>query len=354
MLTLRRNGASNLSSSHHSPPTTPREPEPAKIDARLNFRPSKTPQKEENEETAKERRDIDRAPEPEKVGTSYELTTVGAARWGGWDAPQPAPVPAAPKLENPRWPRNRGPHKKTLWPKQSEMRAMPSDSSSDGGITFKSNSNGDPDYDVKKLMDWNGDWLPPPEQWAARKSYTSRHLGQFIEQWINGHGVDCLNSMDIGSFSTGDGPCKEIVPKYWVVPTIEQDSTGEFWKKFVQRAPPSLSDVDIFADPPFWERFADPDSCFIEGLTVPDARVDPNDPDNYAAGADLLVSAEKRIERIMEQRFNAHRRHLAKQKRPLRETVTTAPQLPDRRIQPTTNIYIRPVHPADVRGIMVR
>jgi L-amino acid N-acyltransferase YncA len=148
--------------------------------------------------------------------------------------------------------------------------------------------------------------------------------------------------------------CKELVPPYWLVQTIEQEATGEFWKKLAGRTPAPLSEVDIFADPPYWERVSgDGDGLYIEALNVSDAGVDPNDPDNYISGADLLVSAEERIRRIMEQRASAERRRLAKQKRPIREsTMPAEPPMPDRRINPATNIYIRPVQPADVRGIL--
>jgi L-amino acid N-acyltransferase YncA len=171
---------------------------------------------------------------------------------------------------------------------------------------------------------------------------------------MNGHGKNCLDLIDVTSTTAfqEDG-CKELVPPYWLVQTIEQETTGEFWKKFAGRTPAPLNEVDIFADPPYWERFADQDSLFIEALTVPDAGVDPNDPDNYISGADLLISADDRIRRIMDQRASAERRRLAKQKRPLRESMMpAAPPMPDRRIHPATNIYIRPVQPADVRGIM--
>lgn len=69
-----------------------------------------------------------------------------------------------------------------------------SDDEEDGGIEYKSDSNGDPDYDVKKLMDWNGDWLPPPETWSARHAFTDRHFGASLEKWMNGHDPSCTDN----------------------------------------------------------------------------------------------------------------------------------------------------------------
>jgi hypothetical protein len=233
---------------------------------------------------------------------------------------------------------------------------MPTYSSSDGGVSFKSNSNGDPDYDVKKLMDWNGDWLPPPEQWSARKSHSSRQpFGQAIEQWMNGHGEQCLDPIDATSLSpTEDGPCREIVPKYWILEKIEGKSTGEFWKQMPVRAPSPLSDCDLLTDLPFWDRYGDGSKEFLDALVVPEARVDPKDPENYTAGPNSLCSAIERIEGIQKGRQYAQNRALAKQRRPLREPTNPLPPVEDRRIRPTSNVYFRPVQPADVRGITVR
>jgi hypothetical protein len=276
--------------------------------------------------------------------------------WTGWDAPKSDISSSAPKKENPRWPRTRAPPKKHVWVKASDIKALPSDSSSDGGVTCNSNSNGDPDYDVKKLMDWNGDWLPPPEQWSARKGHIARHLGSSIEQWINGHDEICLKAIpvedDTLGFSPPEGDCKEVVPRYWIVSSIEQDSLGAFWKSMPTRQPAALSDVS--AHPPFWERYATESSHYIEEISVPDALIDRTDPDNFLPGIDLLVSADVRIQRMFDQRAHAQRRTLARQRRPVREFLPPAEPLPDRRIQPKSNVYFRPVQPADVGGITVR
>jgi hypothetical protein len=325
-------------------PTTPREPQSGEDEAGRDV--------EENRTTHKLKK-VQILHTPGEGQAPQEPQNLKENDWGHWDVSPPHPISAAPKRENPRWPRTRDSLKKTTWPKQRDIKATPSDSSSDSGVTFKSNSDGDPNYDVKKLMDWNGDWLPPPEQWAARKGYTSRHFGHAIELWMNGHGAECLEAIIIPSTLAEGNVCKELVPVYWTLPKIEQKSLGEFWKLMPKQEPPALSDVDIFADPPFWDRYAEGTGCFINGLDVPDARVDPSDPENHFAGADLLVSANDRVQCLMEQKKNAHRRSLAKQKRPLRDALPTTPLLPDRRIQPKSNVYFRPVQPADVQGIAV-
>jgi hypothetical protein len=333
-LTFYSNGASRISNQTPSLATTPQEPQLQVAEAQTG--------------TGQDQG----TPSVARVDTPLKTTEPENGGCIAWDVPVPDPPSVAPKRGNPRWSRTKEPHKKTVWPKQRDMKAMPSDSSSGGGISFKSNSNGDPNYDVRKLMDWNGDWLPPPEEWSARKGHTNRHFGRAIEQWIDGHPESCLEKMDtsLPAFSN-DKDCKEVAPRYWVVSTIERGSLGEFWKGMPMRQPSALSDISV--RPPFWERYEEEPSYFIDGLVVPDVRVDPSDLENHRAGADLLTCATGRVESIMQQRLNVQRRALAKQRRPIRESIPTAPQLPDRRILPRSNIYFRPVGPKDLEGIAV-
>lgn len=277
----------------------------------------------------------------------------------GWDEPKPEPPRAAPRKSNkPRWPRAEPAPKKHFWPKNSEMRAR-SVSSSDGGISFKSNSDNDPNYDVNKLMSWNGDWLPPPEDWTARKGHTHRHFGSFVEKWIEGHDARCKDEI-IYNKSTfhQDETCKELVPDYWLYDTIESKAIDDFWKELATRTPAALNDVDMFADLPFWERLEDEvfdgkPSRFINGLTVPEARVNSEDPDNHDPRGDILASADYRMNLIQQSKVRNQRRTIQRQTRPLKESKSTGPPVEDRRIRPKSNVYFRPVQPTDVEDIAV-
>ncbi|KAH7406781.1 hypothetical protein DE146DRAFT_689724 [Phaeosphaeria sp. MPI-PUGE-AT-0046c] len=266
-----------------------------------------------------------------------------------WDTPKPNPPPIATSKENPQWPRTRGTRQKIIWPKQSEMRARSSDSSVDGGVVCKSDSDGDPDYDVKKLMDWNGDWMPPPEQWTGRKGHVNRHLGRSVEEWIESHPKDIFG--DHLKFSESPTFCEagEIVPTFWVVTHIEQGSLGEFWKSMPTRDPRALSDVSERS--PFWERYNEDDDCIIDPLKVPDARVDPEDLNNHRAGQDLLASGEDNLTALNKWKQRKAYRTQKRQNRPVPVTVPTGPPPPDRRIVPKANVYFRPFQPRDVEGI---
>ncbi|KAL5115691.1 hypothetical protein ACEQ8H_006403 [Pleosporales sp. CAS-2024a] len=272
--------------------------------------------------------------------------------WEGWDAPKSDQRPAAAKRGNLRYPKAKTPRTKHVWPKARDMKPLPSISSSEGGVIV-SDSNGDPNYDIKKLMDWNGDWLPPPEQWSSRKGHIARHLGSSVEQWMNGHDdnkcLEVLPVRDDPDFLPEQGECKELVPRYWMLSNIEQVSLGAFWKSMPNRAPSALSDISTH--PPFWERFAAKSSNYIAALPVPDASIDTSDPDNIFPGPSLLASANDRVDRLKQQRASAQRRAEARQRRPVRDFTPAGPPPPDLRIKLQSNIYLRPVQPADVRGI---
>lgn len=291
-----------------------------------------------------------------------ETKAVEANTWTGWKNPKPDPPSAAARPKNPNWPRGPKPApKKTVWPKQRDMKPLPSESDRDGGgVEFRSNSNGDPDYDVKKLQDWNGDWLPPPEEWSARRGYTNRHFGQDMEDWMNTHSKDCTRTMNIESASfSGKGigdeevVLKDLVPRYWVLSAIDSDPLRRFWEKLQLCAPAPLSDDGTTANPPFWDMYESEGSCYLSGLVVPDARVDPEDPDNYKRGEFTGQSIASYLDMLAKKNHARHLSMLKRRNRPIPEPKASMPQQEDRRLKPSGNIYLRPVHPTDVRGITV-
>lgn len=245
------------------------------------------------------------------------------------------------------------------------MRHVPSRGNSDGGVTFKSNSDGDPEYDVKKLMDWNGDWLPPPEEWSARRGYASRHFGQMIEQWVD---KECTGTMDIDvpafnafkitadklevEHDSGAVTYKEIVPRYWAEFKVEDKTLHQYLKDMTKQAPDALSDIDILEDLPWWDRYENDTSCYLNGLEAPEAKFDYSDTEHPVAHIEL-ASTEDKINGLMHARYIKERKIVAKRNRPLPEPKHSRPKIEDRRIRLETNVYLRPVQPADVVGIAV-
>ncbi|KAF5849430.1 hypothetical protein GGP41_006328 [Bipolaris sorokiniana] len=290
--------------------------------------------------------------------------------WGGWNGPEINHPHAHQKTANPRWNRGPQPYKRKPWPKQRDMKYIPDRSDSDGGVNCWSDSNGDPDYDVKKLLDWNGDWLPAPESWSARRGHEDRHLGANVEQWMNGHSQECTRSIycPLSTFSPEDGPCKELAPRYWLEAKVEGSNLRESWKTISTSDPKPLDDMDLTGHAPWWEMYEDVvyseaihedgqdeqhlkhRSCYLNGLPTPEARIDPTDAEHPTTPL-MLASAAEKLEDLQKRREAKERRLLAKRNRLVPNSTFLMQAMEDRRLRPQANMYIRPVQPADVVGI---
>ncbi|KAJ6192759.1 hypothetical protein J3E72DRAFT_399262 [Bipolaris maydis] len=291
--------------------------------------------------------------------------------WGGWNETEINNLHAHQKTAKPRWNRGTQPYKRKPWPKQRDMKYIPGKSESDGGgVNCWSDSNGDPDYDVRKLLDWNGDWLPAPESWSARRGHEDRHLGAHVEQWMNGHSQECTRSVyyPLSTFSPEDGPCKELAPRYWLEAKVEGSNLRESWKTISTSDPKPLDDTDITIHPPWWELYEDVvyseviheegqgeqhfkhRSCYLNSLPAPEARIDPTDAEHPTTHL-MLASAAEKLQDLQQRREAKERRLLAKRNRPVANSMFPMQAMEDRRLRPKTNMYIRPVQPADVVGI---
>lgn len=267
----------------------------------------------------------------------------------------PASVkPSSPKMQPSKY--NSRPHwpKKTVWPKNRDMKPLPSNDDSDGGVSFKSNSDGDPWYDVRKLVDWNGDWLPPSVEWADRKSFTDRHFAQHIEEWAHqidaAYGGDDHGSVDVYADeykSFTDSSSGELAIRSWIPAQIEGDSPVSFWKSLPARAPAPLSEIDLHEVQPWWELYQDANHCLLVHSDVPEACIDPNDIDNLLPG--VRVTSDIAVQRKELAFQEAIRRAKERQTRPVQNP--TPPPIPDISLKPTANIYLRPVYPSDVPQI---
>jgi hypothetical protein len=260
-------------------------------------------------------------------------------------------------------PKRKGKH---VWIKTRDIPRKASTHSDDGGVDFESDSCGDVDYDVKKLMDWSGEWMPPPEDWAARKGFNPRHFRQGVEQWINGHSRDCIRPMDINSphftgvlvgkdkLGRNTFLTKNVVPRYWLHDTIDSLAPRKFWNELLDRSPAPLTDVDIFEHPPYWERWEDDlEDCYMLPLPVPEDAVNVDDPENEHH-PHAMISTADRIQKIAAFNEARRRKKEAKQNRPLPITVYEEVESPNM-LSPRANVYLRPVQltTSDVRGIMV-
>ncbi|KAF2845677.1 hypothetical protein T440DRAFT_407371 [Plenodomus tracheiphilus IPT5] len=299
----------------------------------------------------------------------FPTEQVGVQEYAGWDTPKPQP-PARSRFGNPKQCWQGGPPRapRVPWPKARDMKPLPSESGSEGGVGFKSDSNGDVDYDIKKLLDWKGDWMPAPETWAARKGYSDRHFTDTIDKWINisaryGRSITidepafsgrkavggATAEYVVGKTIPGEHEYNELVPRSWVEPRVEDKTLREYWTDMPKIMPQALEDCDIMADPPWWDRYQD-SSNYITSLTVPEAKVNMLDKENPVKPYQLAC-AEDKLNAILQRRRAAYNETMAKRHRPAPKTKDWAPPVQSRSIVPMANVYIRPVQPADVRGI---
>ena len=142
----------------------------------------------------------------------------------------------------------------------------------------------------------------------------------------------------------------------------------EAWKKICISDPKPMDEGDLKDHLPWWDRYEDVvytevieddgqdeedlkhTSSYIHALEVPEARTDPSHP----AEKWQLASAEEKVQHRIRRAEEKHQKSLARRNRPTPESMyPPVPPMEDRRLQPRSNMYIRPVQPADVRAIAV-
>ncbi|KAF2276832.1 uncharacterized protein EI97DRAFT_323307 [Westerdykella ornata] len=334
-------------------------------------------------------------------------------------APEPAPAPWDPNGDLPNWdaatvgkdpsrgPRNRrpyfrnnnappsppdtvrgphrnssrrnGPPRKSHWIKNRDLKPRPDDES-DGGAyvdpswAVQQDDRDDPDYDVKKLVDWNGNWLPGEVDWEGRASFDYDYArGSRINKWLSGielaydirydgPGVDRFHG-DYGwvpmpaypeeDLEDYDDRLKaleewtsagDVVLRHWIPRQIDGASPQAFWRSYPMRAPAPLSDVDLNEIPPFWETFDGEDFCLLSPFDVQTHRLKEDEGRRELNDCvnDLIARKargdQERIERIMKRRN--------------RPSSPVPSIFAHNSMRPAANIYLRPVKATDAPQIM--
>jgi hypothetical protein len=218
----------------------------------------------------------------------------------------------------------------------------------------------DPNHDIKKLVDWNGNWLPGDVEWDIRKPYTNRHFTTYIDGWLTGiekaYGVvyaDGKIKADqnfgfvnikappyVGSWEEGG----EIAIRAWIPTTIDAESPQQFWKSYPFRAPAPVDDDDLEEAKPWWELYPDDDSCQLPKWNVPDFALDYTDFENRQPN--VTRTTNEKIRHREQARDQRVRRIQERRNRPS-SPIPAKMIAPDTRLKPLANINIRPVVPAD-------
>ena len=192
-----------------------------------------------------------------------------------------------------------GPKSRTnKWPKIPKGKAVNPRTDWNGGWDLPAPQDSDPN-DICHLIDWKGDWLPPPEwetrgrfsdhneikKWAAwiDKTEDALHNDMNINVTYSGSEITvsrCAVDLDHESYTTG--VC-EVTPRYWIPERIEAQSLQQFWNSFTHSSePPSFEETE--EEPPslpqwtpYWLRFSKDGLQFIEPLPVPVYSMDSTD-----------------------------------------------------------------------------
>lgn len=215
----------------------------------------------------------------------------------------------------------------------------------------RSNSQDDPDHDVKMLTDWNGDWLPAPVEWEGRRSFSERNFYDRIFNWIT-HSWPLDESFTEITHQDLEIAKGDFAPRFWIPKKIDNESPQSFWAMHPERPPAPLSDIEP-NEKPYWETYTSPTTVSLNPLTIPEAKVDPADEcaaherlDEGSMAACLKHKAEKEEKKL--RRF----RRMQDARKLLQEAPTEMPIVPwvpeDRSLNPAANIYVRPAYPIDM------
>lgn len=143
----------------------------------------------------------DKKTPPPSAAPNPERAPVDLWAWAeGW---VPDPVTKRPPTPN-RKPKRKG---MPAWPKARDMKPTYYDPYATGFYVpppeHYSDSNGDPDYDIKRnLVDFKGDWCENGLV-AQRCDWYDRHFEKTVEKWNTGVEWECmepLNVLDSPSF----------------------------------------------------------------------------------------------------------------------------------------------------------
>ncbi|KAF2749387.1 hypothetical protein M011DRAFT_439842 [Sporormia fimetaria CBS 119925] len=276
------------------------------------------------------------------------------------------------------------PRRKAVWPKNRDMKPQSDD---DGGYDqdwgqgwnqegaqgwgaswgerkddVASDSQGDADYDARKLVDWNGQLMPAPD-WQDRGEFKPRHFHSDLDRWnhgvidlregdlavhfdlalTGGAGADVADKVEPAWISYGD-----IVPHWWLPDRIEGESPQQFWRSNLSSSPGPVDANDLVDSSPWWETYVSKDGLVYVGtMQVPDAFLDRGDPENHESG--VISTSALRVSR--ERKRKQLRAEQIEKKRSTAYAPIHPPPPEAETLKPAANIFLRPATDGDIHAI---
>ncbi|KAF2143431.1 uncharacterized protein K452DRAFT_357742 [Aplosporella prunicola CBS 121167] len=208
--------------------------------------------------------------------------------------------------------------------------------------SYDSNPNNSPDHDVKKLVDWEGQWLPGPIDWEQRRSYRHRNFEEEVFRWVN-EAIDKGATIDIAEEKDFTAEVNaEMAPRIWASIKVEGLSLQEWWHNHVRS---DLVDSDSKA---WWITYISPVSSQITPLEVPEAKIENVNEGHYLEDKGAEEACKKKNAQIAKRKEAREK----KRQQEARIHAAVAASIPayqpaEEELKPEFSIYLRLAFPAD-------
>ena len=236
-----------------------------------------------------------------------------------------------------------------------------------------------PEFDwnaPSQLLDWEGNVLPPPVEWADRHQCTRDNWSAFMLEFVRNSQeyvvdtseedfkpilkVDTSHPLFTGETEgreTGD-----VVPNDWIPEEIDNQTPQAFWKSLEQSAPDPVDEGDPVG-PPFWKRLQHR-SNMLKPLRHKSAKLEPVEAIGTGNAAEAVLYKEYNAHDAIAKFRDEHSKGYAekKNKRRLQKELQVQKKMqeaekekiapPPNKHRPTINVYLRPMRiDEDLAGV---
>lgn len=278
--------------------------------------------------------------------------------------------------------------KNDKWIKNSDLKKATKpptgwdDNAPEGGSVKGANTQG------YSLMDYDGSWAPPPEDWDTRPGFGDEKAGELIAGWLEKtdtdprsvlkaftHDAQSKNFYAEARASNGstkryhfvstndtDDIIGEIVPRSWIPRNIEAlNDLQSFWQYHINTTPTPDNELDLVGAKPWWEMYPSPNAAFHhppqepvhKGIDITDENFKQRRDRQQDAGSNAAVArwlTRRANQRRAKQR--SPRRSLGSDPKPV-DSFLEEDSVPEHRrpLVPKVNLSIRSAQVSDMAQI---